>query len=230
VLSPGPTDPIPFPEVEVTYSLFYTINQFRLPNANEFEAVAELTRDHVTPFFVADAAGNPQYTLVASTTVIDDTRFELNEPVEIKYTSTLVYTINSFVPSEARINGIVATAFTGTNGNTYLNAVKGLPSSNIFSTVTAITVDTSVSPSTRTASGSSTTSRILLGAGIGAGLAALVIGAMVLSGRRQKEDENNQKAVGSVGHVTAGDISLDSRSATEHIDEHTGLEEVSMNS
>lgn len=229
---PGPTDPIPFPEVKVTYSLFYTIEQFRLPNQAEFEAVADLTRDHVTPFFIADAGGNPQYTLVEATTVIDDTSFDLGEPVEIKYTSTLKYTIDSFVPSEARINGIVTTAFTGTNGVNYRRDVQALPSSNIFSTVTVITVDTSVSPSTRsTSSESSTTSRVLLGAGIGAGLAALFIGAMVLSSRRQAEEEDEQKVVsGSVGHVTAGDMTLDSRSATENIEENACLEEVSMGS
>lgn len=217
----GTTAPSELPTVSVTYSLFYTILQFRLPNQGEFEAVLDLTRDHVTPFFVADAESNSQYTLQTATTVIADTQFNLGEPVEIKYTSTLIYTQNSVPPSVAALKNVVTTAFTGSNLNDYFNEVDGLSSANIFSTVTAISLDTNVSTrSVPSSTDASTTSRIILGAGVGAGTAVLVIAALALSGRRrQKREEDRQKAAGSVGHVTAGELTFDSHSATEHVDE-----------
>eukprot|EP00977_Amphora_coffeiformis_P019542 scaffold7349_cov173-Amphora_coffeaeformis.AAC.23 len=226
--TPPPTDPLPFPELEVTFTLFYTIEQFRLPLPSEFATVADITEEHVTPFFESGFDNDELVTYSSSSTTLLNTGFNFGEPVSISYTSKLVFTQDSFVPRESEVEALVTAAFSGNNLNRYLGQLTSLPQSNIFRTTSQVSFQAGTGAETRTVESSSGFSNILIGAGAGAGMAALAIAGLVLSGRRREKEQVRQKTLGADGHMTVGDTTFDSRSINERAEDSHALEEVNL--
>lgn len=230
----APTGELPFPELSVTFTLFYTIEQFRLPLPSEFAAVAALTEAHVTPFYESGFDDDELVTYFNSATILESTDFNFGEPVGITYISTLVFTQDSFIPREEEVEALIEQAFSGANLQEYFDDITGLPPSNLFSTTTEITLTTG-EPASSTRGGiagvvsSPSVQRIALGAGVGAAVAALAIGGLIYSHRRHEAQKDRQKTLGgSDGHVTVGDITYDSRTIAERVEESNGLEDVPM--
>lgn len=227
----APSAPVPFPELSVEFTLFYTIDQFRLPLPSEFAAVTALTEDHLSPFYESGFDDDDLVTYFSSATVLKDTDFNFGEPVGITYTSTLVFTQDSFVPREAEVEALITRAFSGNNLSTYVGQLTSLPPANLFSTTAEVTL--SLEEATARSGGimganSTNTQRIAVGAGAGAAVAALTIAALVFSGRRRDEAKARQKTLGSDGHCTVGDMTYDSRSLNERAEESNGLEDVNL--
>ena len=207
--------------------MFYTIEQFRLPLPSEFAAVAGLTEEHVTPFFESGFDNDELVTYSSSSTVLLNTAFNFGEPVSISYTSTLVFTQDSFVPRESEVEALITTAFSGNNLNAYLGDLTSLPQSNLFRTTSQVSLQAGAA--TRTTESSSGFDNILIGAGAGAGMAALAIAALVVSGRRREKQQVRQKTLGADGHMTVGgDTTYDSRSINERAEDSHALEEVNL--
>ena len=125
----------------MTFTLFYEIDQFRLPLPSEFAAVADLTEEHLSLFYVSGFGDDDLVTFISSSTKLEDTTFNFGEPVGITYISTLVFAQMSFLPSEAEVEIIVESAFNGASLNDYLQNVQGLPISNLFSTTRSVTFE-----------------------------------------------------------------------------------------
>lgn len=213
-----PTPPIPIPELAVAYTLFYTINQFRLPLPSEFTAVTALTQDHLNDILVAAFADDDLITYTSSSTILVNTDFNFNEPVGITYNTTLTFTQDSFVPRESEVETLVGQAFSGGNLNTYLADLQGLPASNLFQTTSAITLETGVDTRSGTVGGASSSESILtrdyliLGAGVGVVAAMLAVAGLVFGGRRREKQQVRQKTLMSDGHCTVGEETYDSAS------------------
>ena len=232
LFSTAPTGELPFPELSVTFTLYYTIEQFRLPLPSEFAAVAALTEAHVTPFYESGFDDDELVTYFNSATVLESTDFNFGEPVGITYISTLIFTQDSFIPRGEEVEALIEQAFSGSNLQEYEDDITGLPPSNLFSTTTEITLTTGEETSTRGGIAgvvsSPSVQRIALGAGVGAAVAALAIAGLVYSHRRHEVQKDRQKTLGSDGHVTVGDITYDSRTIAERVEESNGLEDVAL--
>lgn len=190
--------------------------------------MTDLTEDHVTPFFESGFDDDELVTYSNSSTVLSNTGFNFGEPVSISYTSTLVFTQDSFVPRESEVQALINTAFSGNNLNAYLGELTSLPQSNIFRTTSQVSLTGGAG--TRTVESSSDFSNVLIGAGAGAGMAALAIAALVLSGRRREKEQVRRKTLGSDGHLTVGGdtTTYDSRSINERADDSHAMEEVNL--
>lgn len=190
-----------------------------------------LTEDHVTPFYESGFDDDELVTYFSSSTVLQNTEFNFGEPVGITYVSTLVFTQDSFVPREAEVEALITRAFSGNNLNTYVNQLTSLPPSNLFSTTSEVSFETGRTADVRggvSSSSGPSMSRIAMGAGAGAAVAALTIAALVFGGRRREEDKVRQKTLASDGHCTVGDVTYDSRSIGERAEESNGLEDVNL--
>jgi hypothetical protein len=215
------------------FTLFYTIQQFRLPLPSEFTAVAGLTEDHLDAFFDAGFASSDLVIFLSSATVLLSTDFNFGEPVGITYSTTLTFTQESFVPRIEEVEALLVQAFAGANLAIYLEALDGLPASNLFATTSAVTLETDVTTA-RIASGS-LADNLILGAAAGGGVAILAIAALVLSGRRndKKKKQVRQKSLESDGHCTVGECTegeetYDTNSISERVEENAELQEVTL--
>lgn len=203
--------------MSVGFSVFYTIDQFRLPLPSEFTAVATLTEQHLESFFVDGFADDDLVNYLSSELFLLSTDFNFGEPVGIAYNATLTFTQDSFTPRQDEVEALINQAFSGGNLNTYLSDVQDLPISNLFSTATAISLELGVE--TRTASGGNDVAsiledrnKLLLGAGAGAFAAMLAVAGLVFGGRRREERKVRQKTLMSDGHCTVGEETYDTAS------------------
>lgn len=189
--------------------------------------MAEITEEHLTPFFESGFDDDELVTYLSSSTVLLNTAFNFGEPVAISYTSTVVFTQDSFVPRESDVEDLINAAFSGNSLNAYLGTLTSLSISNLFSTTTQVSLTTGETENRST--GSSFRSNVLIGAGAGGGVAALAIAALVLSGRRRKKEQVRRKSLGADGHMTVGgDTTFDSRSINERTEDSRALEEVNL--
>lgn len=65
----------------------------------------------------------------------DDTSniYEANQPVTIEYASVALFAQGDpNIPTQEELDEIVISAFTGTNGETYLDGIQSLPRTNPF--------------------------------------------------------------------------------------------------
>jgi hypothetical protein len=213
------------------FTLFYTIDQFRLPLPSEFTAVAGLTEDHLDAFFVAGFASSDLVIFLSSTTALLSTDFNFGEPVGITYNTTLTFTQASFVPRIEEVEALLVQAFAGANLAIYLDALDGLPISNLFSTTSAVTLETELATA-RIAEGS-LADNLILGAAAGGGVAILAIAALVLSGRRKDNKQVRQKSLEHDGHCTVGECTVgeetyDTNSISERVEENSELQEITL--
>ena len=182
----------------------------------------------MSPFYVSGLEGDDLVTLTSSSTILADTNFNFGEPVGITYNSTLIFAQGSFLPEEDDVEDIVRRAFNGGSLNDYLTDLTDLPISNLFSTTRRVDFENGIQARTASSAQGPTLSNVLMGAGAGAGVAALAIVALALSGRRRKNATTRQNGKMSDGHVTVGDLTLDSRSLAERAEETNAMEDVNL--
>lgn len=196
-----------------SYALFYQISQTRIPSLQDYEELGLLTNQYVDTYYDRVFEGSTEVAFSDSTTVIVGTEFRLGQPVQVNYNTSIVFdsTASTFIPSQADLDAILLSAFTGASNATYLAVIQtGLQVTNIFSTSTAVNLEQypvannatnapgttaaiTAAPTTSPFPDSSTTFRsnvstragIAGGATIGA-VAFLIIGALAIQYRHRK--------------------------------------------
>jgi hypothetical protein len=129
--------------------------------------------------------------------------FTFGSPVQADYRSTGLFNPSSiFLPTVRELNELITTAFTTDNLGVYLGRVKALPSSNVFSSTTAITKGL---PDVPTPRGESSSAFGTAGvAAAAAGIVVLAAGLILLRRRKTEDDEFDEK----YGKTPKGDATV----------------------
>lgn len=142
--TPMPTTTTPHPGAVQSneYSLVYTGSFDRSPSNEEFAEVAELTRIYLQEFQLAEFEKTSLTILDDFLTVKIGDFFEVGQPVQIVYSSTALFDFFESIlfPAKPELDRLIAGAFLGENLAEYLSRIQNLPSGNIFSTVTAVSI------------------------------------------------------------------------------------------
>jgi len=124
------------------YTNYYTIEQFRIPVETEYEAVNELTQGYLNSFFTISYENSNDYLFIESSTMLTNKEFIFGQPVKMDFNTTVVFSTISDIASEVPEpppESVLKDAFEGENLAIYISLLDtGLPTSNIFSTTTAV--------------------------------------------------------------------------------------------
>jgi hypothetical protein len=194
------------------FSLFYQIEQTRIPSLQDYEELGLLTNEYLDTYYERVFDENDEVVFQEATTVIVGTEFRLGLPVQVNYNSSILFdtAASTFIPSQSDLDAILQSAFSGSNNATYLAVIQtGLQVTNIFSTTAAVGLEqtdstanstntTATAPpvangtesasSTSLVSTRSTRAGIAGGATIGA-VAFLIIGALAIQYRQKRKLE-----------------------------------------
>jgi len=215
--APVPTLPPNADDITVTatpYSLFFTIEQTRIPNLDDYSELGMFTSEYLNVYFQVIFGDDPAAEFVSSQTEVTGSEFRLGQPTRVDFTTTMSFAATSeAVPPLTDLDTFLRSAFEGANADTYSSAVAaGLPETNIFATTTAVTFEAV------TADGGTTERRVGIISGAAAVVFVLLLGGAVASHNRDKEveEEVQQKLMGG-GHVTvAGETYRDDTSLETH--------------
>lgn len=197
-MSPDPITPVPTSEDSfgvrpAPYGVFYTFedNAAPDPTIDDFAQLAEVTR-----IFLSDYMENKY--AQTSIIILDDfltflTRSDgESRPVAAVYRSVGRFNPRSiFYPPRSELEEEVEIAFTDPASQMmYLEALKKLPSSNVFSTVTSITYG---EPLDSVPSGRTSGFAIAGIAAAAAGMVVLVAGITLLRRQRSRDDDDHNE-------------------------------------
>lgn len=153
--------------------------------------MAELTRVYLEEFMVNEFSQTSLTNLDDFLSVMIRNVFAFDEPVQTDYRSTGLFNPSSiFLPTVRELDELLDEAFVDENMELYLERVRALPSSNIFSTTTTVSKGLPDVPVSRTPDSTSTSSAFryeIIGAA--AGLVVLAAGAAFF--RRQRSKARN---------------------------------------
>jgi hypothetical protein len=131
------------------YSLFYEIDQIRIPSVQDYEELALVTRDFLNTYFSSVFADSAEVEYSSAETSIVGSKFQLAQPVKVDYNTTVNFDsgASTFIPSQSDLDSILQSAFTGVNNATYLAIVQtALQITNIFSTTRAVGLQQDYNP------------------------------------------------------------------------------------
>ena len=186
--------------VSVTpYSIFYTIEQTRIPTLDDYSELGMFTSDYLNVYFQVIFAEDPAAGFVSSITEVTGSDFRLGQPTRVDFATNLSFAASSeSVPSVADLDTLLRSAFEGENAATYSTAVSaGLEATNIFSTTTQITFDSSLTDSTGR--------RVGIVAGITTFAFLLLLGGAVIYRSREEDEEMEVKLLDISGQNTVSD-------------------------
>ena len=112
------------------FALLYSIDHTEgMPMTNDYEAVHENTYMWLYTIMFREFGDQMRNLLTDDTSNI----YEANKPVTIEYASVVLFAQDdNNIPTQEELDVIVMSAFTGDNGETYLDGVQSLPRSNPF--------------------------------------------------------------------------------------------------
>lgn len=151
---PGYENPAgdPLTGVPVTrFSILYDLAEYAdMPMTSDYDQVHENTYLWLYTILF-QAYGDRMKNLLT-----DDTSniYQQNQPVTIEYASVILFDSNDLnIPTQEELDQVVVTAFTGPNGEAYVDGIQSLPEGNPFSTITGARLVTTT-PIGRTVIGS----------------------------------------------------------------------------
>lgn len=152
----------------------YDINRTRIPLNDEIGDVGAITNDYLNTLFLDSYAD-----MMTFSTLLNGSRFLLSAPFEINYVTSASFPAGTqSVPSPFELEQKLLAAFTSPNDQAYLDLLRALPNTNIFSTTTNLTTEmTTVRVSSTTRSDSWT--KATIGATTGAMAFMLMLGGVV---------------------------------------------------
>jgi hypothetical protein len=188
------------------FSLSYTFAYDRKPVDSEIAAAISVTRTYLNGFCRQRVEG-----LKELDTTLTDTEYAQAKPFRMDYTARAFFEASAdFIPSVGEMDLLLTLAFSGDNLRTYIGLLQQLPDVNIFSTTSDVSDSKStgdqglegVDPkSTSTSQGENGSSKVAIGASLGAGtFIAVLLGILVC--RRRESYEEMEKAVIEDGHRT----------------------------
>jgi hypothetical protein len=162
--------------------------------------VVNVTQSYLDSFF------EPRFddTYQGINTEIVSSRFLLNQPFELNLTSIALFSSNP--PSVSSLDMVLVEAFTGSNLESYLLLIAGLPDTNIFSTTTEVFFESApiLTDTTNKAYADRKSSNgIAIGTSVAAGTLTAFLVAFVVSRRFKKSAVLSGKDL--TGHLTVAD-------------------------
>jgi hypothetical protein len=212
--------------VSVTpYSIFYTIEQTRIPTLDDYSELGMFTSNYLNVYFQVIFAEDPTAGFVSSTTEVTGSDFRLGQPTRVDFATTLSFAAAAeSIPSVADLDTLLRSAFEGDNAATYTTAVTaGLEETNIFSTTTLITFEATPTDSTER--------RVGIVAGITTFAFLLLLGGVVLYRNREEDEEMVAKLFDTADEAYSDDATLETYEQSQHIeddDESTVLSGVAL--
>jgi hypothetical protein len=199
------------------FSLAYTIEQSRIPFAEEVSLVVNRTDTFLAYFFNRTYRSS---NLLETVTIRTNDAFGLGEPYTIEYETSVVFASSSAAaPDVMELDQTLAQAFSVPTIQQYINEIESLPPTNIFASVTDITFtqddsaggSRSVNPNT-----------ILFGVTVFAGILALALSVVAAAEyRRHKRDGRSERRPGKYSAIRR-DIDDHSTTNGESCDNSTG--------
>jgi hypothetical protein len=121
------------------YSIFYQIEQTRIPSISEYAELSAFTAAYLNDYF-SSIYVDMATVFLTSITNISGSEFRLGQPVRVDYNTTTVFGLQSqIIPNLTELDATLASAFEGNNGEIFAAAVTaGLDPANIFSTTSSI--------------------------------------------------------------------------------------------
>ena len=112
------------------FALLYSIDHSEgMPMTSDYEAVHEITYMWLYTLMIREYGDQLRNLLTDDTSNI----YEANMPVTIEYASVALFAQDDpNIPTQEELDSIVLSAFTGSNGETYLDEIQSLPRSNPF--------------------------------------------------------------------------------------------------
>ena len=222
------------------YTLFYTIEQLRIPFTREVSEVVGITAAYLKIYFEEIFLDDPD-TILSDflTDRADGDSFGFNEPYGIVYSSVAVFSIeSSIVPTPGELDNLLSQAFLGQELSIYLGLLGSLPSDNLFSTTSDVTetklpeplsAGRNAAPAGSDAKSSDRSSTIPIAAAAGAGAFVLIILGVVVYRRRERYDELGKLDGHDMGHMTvAGETFVGNSTAYSASDALTEQHEQSV--
>ena len=109
--------------------LYYIDNSLGMPMTSDYEAVHENTYLWLYTIMFREFGDQMRNLLTDDTSNI----YEANLPVTIEYASVVLFAQGDpNIPTQAELDALVVSAFTGVNGETYVNEIQSLPRRNPF--------------------------------------------------------------------------------------------------
>jgi hypothetical protein len=214
------------------YTLFYTIEQLRIPFTREVAEVVGITAAYLKIYFEEIFLDDPDTELGDFLTdSLDGDSFGFNTPYGIEYSSVAVFSIgSSIVPTPGELDDLLTQAFLGQDLSIYLGLLGSLPSDNIFSTTSDVTETKIPEPQGAAPAGSDDrNSTIPIAAATGAGAFVLIIVGVVVYRRRERYDELGKLDGNEMGHMTvAGETFVGNSTAYSASDALTEQHEPSV--
>lgn len=186
--------------VSVTpYSIFYTIEQTRIPTLDDYSGLGMFTSEYLNVYFQVIFAEDSAAAFVSSVTEVTGSDFRLGQPTRVDFTTTLSFAASTeTLPSVADLDTLLRSAFEGENAATYSTALSaGLEATNIFSATTQITFDSSLTDGTGR--------RVGIVTGITTFAFLLLLGGAVIYRSREEDEEMDAKLLDISGHNTVSD-------------------------
>jgi hypothetical protein len=220
------------------YTLFYTIEQLRIPFTREVTEVVGITAAYLKIYFEEIFLDDPD-TILSDflTDRLDGDSFGFNEPYGIVYSSVAVFSIeSSIVPTPGELDNLLSQAFIGQELSIYLGLLGSLPSDNLFSTTSDVTetklpepLSTGAAPAGSDEKSNDRSSTIPIAAATGASAFVLIILGVVLYRRRERYDELGKLGGSDMGHMTvAGETFVGNSTAYSASDALTEQHEQSV--
>jgi len=187
-----------------TFSLSYSFGEIREPSTSEIGTAVSVTRTYLNGF----AKQKIKDLLELSTRRATEVN-ATSQPLQIKYNSTAFFEPEaSFVPSVGEMDLLVTLAFSGENLRSYIALLRELPADNIFSTVTDVSdskfragpMGSNKDPASEQDGRGS--SKVALGASLGAGSFLAVLLSIAICRRRQNTYDKLGKGAILGGHMT----------------------------
>jgi hypothetical protein len=138
-ITSSPTSENSIPIRATPFALFYEGDFSRIPNDDEFAAIAELTRIYLEELMFAEFEQTSLTNLDDFLTFMIRNQFLSGQPVQADYRCTGLFNPSSiFLPTVRELNSLIDAAFNDENLEGYVSRIQGLPSGNIFSTTSGV--------------------------------------------------------------------------------------------
>jgi hypothetical protein len=188
--TPSPTSANSIPIRATPYALFYDGDFTRIPNNDEFAAVADLTRLFLEEIMIDEFSQTSLTNLDDFLTFMIRNSFEFGEPVQGDYRGTGLFNPSSiFLPTVRELNSLIDDAFQDDSLGAYVKLLQNLPSGNIFRSTVGVMKGLPDVPVPRVTDGSTRgegTFKMGLAAAA-AGIVVLAAGAAMLKRQRGEE-------------------------------------------
>lgn len=200
----------------------YSIAQTTIPLVTEVDQVVTTTADFLTSYMESNLVGLSSF--VTSST---SNHFRFGQPYEIDYFSEASFSSGT-VPTQAELDALLQTAFSGTNLVDYIGLLQNLPN-NIFNTVSNVQLSQQTgtsnaksggnqAPSTapfntstgRSSSDSNGANAGLIAASVAGGILVLVFG--VLFYNNKQGEHTHLLSPDEKGHMTIADDTFEGTS------------------